>query len=189
MLISLSQINNTVNSLESEDTAELSNEALEDTITRLENYIADGSWNKASYASTDIKMMPAPVNQANNKYPGMNLTFVENICEISITIKSILDQGIEPSRFIANTGEGGIHFSVIDHRRIDNKTSLILFEPASLNSDGPALLAFRAKSAIKQAQLSDCYFSVVEIDIQRSSSESAIFSLALVKKISANLIN
>ncbi|VFT03927.1 Virulence factor yopJ [Yersinia enterocolitica] len=45
------------------------------------------------------------------------------------------------------------------------------------------MLAIRAKTAIERYQLPDCHFSMVEMDIQRSSSECGIFSLALAKKL------
>lgn len=79
-------------------------------------------------------------------------------------------------------GEGG-HYSVIDYKCISGKISLILFEPANFNSMGPTMLALRLKIAIQRSQLPDCYLSMVELDIQRSSSECGIFSLALAKKL------
>nr|WP_244427526.1 YopJ family acetyltransferase [Bartonella vinsonii] len=41
----------------------------------------------------------------------------------------------------------------------------------------------KIQTAVSDAQLPDCHFATVEMDIQRSSSECGIFSLALAKKL------
>ncbi|EMW0229962.1 YopJ family type III secretion system effector serine/threonine acetyltransferase [Salmonella enterica] len=161
----------------------MSNEELKNIIAQLETDIADGSWPHKDYSKMDLKIMPALVMQANNKFPEMNLNFVRSPQDLSIEIKNTIEHGVESSRFIINLGEDGIHFSVIDYKNINGKTSLILFEPASFNNMWPAILAFRTKMAIERYQLPDCHFSMVEMDIQRSSSECGIFSLALAKKL------
>lgn len=96
-------------------------------------------------------------------------------------------EGIESARFIVNMGSLDIHISVVDFRVMDGKTSVILFEPAACSAFGPGLLALRTKAVIEREQLSDCYFAMVELDIQRSSSECGIFSLALAKNFILNL--
>lgn len=68
-------------------------------------------------------------------------------------------------------------------KKINGKISLILFEPSNFIGDGSAILAFRIKTAIQHSQLPDYHFSIVEMDIQRSSSECGIFNLALAKKL------
>ncbi|BET87598.1 YopP, also called YopJ, interferes with signalling, PMID 18413260 [Edwardsiella anguillarum] len=167
-----------------EDTPTLiNNEELKNIITQLEADIEDGSWPHKIYSSTDMKIMPALVAQANNKFPEMNLNFIKSPQDLSLEIKNKIDNGAESSKFIINMGDKGIHFSVIDYKHINGKTSLILFEPANFNSMGPAMLALRTKIAIERYQLPDCHFSMVEMDIQRSSSECGIFSLALAKKL------
>lgn len=157
----------------------ISIEELKKIITQLENDISDGSWYHKDYSGMDVRIMPELVIQANNKYPEMNLKFVTSPQEFEEKI----DHCIGSSRFIINMGEGGVHFSVIDYKCISGKISLILFEPANFNSMGPAMLALRLKIAIQRSQLPDCYLSMVELDIQRSSSECGIFSLALAKKL------
>lgn len=127
--------------------------------------------------------MPALVTQANNKYPEMNLNFVKSPWDISAEIKKATECEIEHFRLIVNMGEDGIHSCVIDCKKINGKISLILFEPSNFNGDGSAILAFRIKTAIKHSQLPDYHLSIVEMDIQRSSSECGIFSLALAKKL------
>ncbi|MBV8044681.1 YopJ/AvrA family T3SS effector serine/threonine acetyltransferase [Pluralibacter sp.] len=156
-------------------------DSLLNTINRLEKDISDGHWLNACYAKTDLKLMPAMVEQANQKNPGLNLTFVTNPNELAISIKNILPE-YKSARFIVNMGERGIHFAVVDCRFIDNKSSVILFEPANCNAIGPALLAVGASTAIEREHIPDCHFLMAEMDIQRSSSECGIFSLALAKK-------
>lgn len=183
MIGPISQINS-LGSLSKNETGSLmSNEELKNIIAQLETDIADDSWLHKDYSKMDVKIMPALVMQANNKFPEMNLNFVRSPQDLSIEIKNTIEHGVESSRFIINMGEDGIHFSVIDYKHINGKTSLILFEPASFNSMVPAMLAFRTKMAIERYQLPDCHFSMVEMDIQRSSSECGIFSLALAKKL------
>lgn len=161
----------------------ISNEELTNIITQLEVDVADKTCFNKDYSSTDIKIMPALVIQANNKYPEMNLNFSASPQDFAAEIKTTIEQGVKSSRFIVNIGGGGIHFSVVDYKYINGKASLILFEPANFKSMGPVMLAYNAKMAIERYQLSDCHFSVVEMDIQRSKYECGIFSLALAKKI------
>ncbi|MFQ6292747.1 YopJ/AvrA family T3SS effector serine/threonine acetyltransferase [Yersinia enterocolitica] len=189
MIGPISQINSLGGLSKNETGSLMSNEELKNIIAQLETDIADGSWPHKDYSKIDIKIMPALVMQANNKFPEMNLNFVRSPKDISIEIKSTIEHGVESCRFIINMGEDGIHFSVIDYKHINGKTSLILFEPASFNSMGPAMLAFRTKMAIERYQLPDCHFSMVEMDIQRSSSECGIFSLALAKKLYRERVN
>ena len=183
MIGPLSQIN-FLGSLSKNETNHLiSNEKLQNIIIQLETDIADGSWCHKNYAMMDEEIMPALVMQANNKFPEMNLHFVKSPQDLSMAIKNTIEHGIESSRFIINLGGNGIHFGVIDYKNINGKTSLILFEPVNFNRTTPALLAIRTKMAIERYQLPDCHFSMVEMDIQRSSSECGIFSLALAKKL------
>lgn len=183
MIEPASQTNRFYGLPENEPRSPFSNEELKNIIEQLEVDIADGTWIDKRYSSTDKKIMPTLVAQANNKYPEMNLNFVASPQDLSIAIKNTLEQGVEHSRFIINMGEDGTHFSVIDCRNINDKTSLILFEPANFKGMGPAMLALRTKMAIERYQLPDSHFSMVEMDIQRSSSECGIFSLSLAKKL------
>ncbi|UNE55587.1 YopJ/AvrA family T3SS effector serine/threonine acetyltransferase [Bartonella machadoae] len=162
-----------------------SQEQLKDIITKLERDIADGNWVKGDYASIDLKLMPALVAQANYKYPQLNLKFAETFEDLISSLKEAQDKGISSSRYIVHKKDGGIHFAVMDHQTIDEKMSLILFEPATLNSMNTAMLALRTEMAVK-SELPGCYFSIAEMDIQRSSSECGMFSLALAKKLHTN---
>lgn len=183
MLRPINSINKAGDLVQAESDTTSNNELLENIIARLENDIADGSWANTKYASTDIEMMPALANQANNKYPEINLKVVMTPKDLPMAIKETIDDGVECSRFIINLGDNGIHFSAIDYKRINDKMSFILFEPANFKSMGPALLAYRVQMAIERYPLPNCYFSMVEMDIQRSLSECGIFSLALAKKL------
>ncbi|WP_317992854.1 YopJ/AvrA family T3SS effector serine/threonine acetyltransferase [Bartonella gliris] len=158
-------------------------DALESIIAHLENDIATGEWINTLYGKVDLKMMPALVKQANEKYPQMELKFSATPEDIPKLIRNTIDNGIQSSRVIVNLGGNKIHFSVIDHKTVDKKTSLILFESVAFKHMEPAVLAMRAKIALEESQLPNYYFSMVEMDIQRSASECAIFSLALAKKL------
>lgn len=166
-----------------EESTAFNTEALTGIIERLESEIIDGSWVNASYEATDLEMMPLLAAQANKKYPALNLKFVMSTHELASSIKDARMEGAESARFIVNMGSEGIHISVVDFRAVAGKISVILFEPAGCGAFGPALLALRTKAAIEREQLSDCYFAMVELDIQRSASECGIFSLALAKKL------
>ncbi|WP_375650136.1 YopJ/AvrA family T3SS effector serine/threonine acetyltransferase [Bartonella sp. AA78NXGY] len=156
---------------------------LKDIVARLEDDILMGRWFTADYASTDLKLMPALVEQANLKYPEMRLQLVASSHDFALALKETLEKGIKSSRFIIHTKDRGIHFSVIDHQTIDDKTSVIFFEPTTLNNMKPAVLALRTQLALKAHELPNCSFAMVEMDIQRSSSECGMFSLALAKKL------
>lgn len=183
MIGPISKIYSTGGLLHDEPCSLISNEELQNIITQLESDIENNSWYNKRYAQTDIEVMPALVKQANNKYPEMNLSFIESARDLYEKIISMIENSVEHSRLIINAGDGRIHFSVIDYKKINGKTSLILFEPASFNGDGPAILAFRVARTIERIPFPDCYFSMAEMDIQRSSSECGIFSLALAKKL------
>ncbi|EJF74305.1 YopJ family type III secretion system effector serine/threonine acetyltransferase [Bartonella alsatica] len=163
--------------------APFSQEKLKGIITDLENDITSGHWINAYYADIDLRMMPALVDHANCKYPEMNLKLALTPEDLSRSIKETIDAGIKSSRYIINSGSSRIHFAVIDHQTIDNKTSMILYEPTTFSNMFAALLELSTKQAIKDCQLPNCHFSMVELDIQRSSSECGIFSLALAKKL------
>ncbi|EAB1508725.1 type III secretion system YopJ family effector AvrA [Salmonella enterica] len=168
---------------------ELNTEALTCIVERLESEIIDGSWIHISYEETDLEMMPFLVAQANKKYPELNLKFVMSVHELVSSIKETRMEGVESARFLVNMGSSGIHISVVDFRVMDGKTSVILFEPAACSAFGPALLALRTKAVLEREQLPDCYFAMVELDIQRSSSECGIFSMALAKKLQLEFMN
>ncbi|WP_375672556.1 YopJ/AvrA family T3SS effector serine/threonine acetyltransferase [Bartonella sp. CL45QHWL] len=156
---------------------------LKDIVARLEDDILMGRWFTADYASTDLKLMPALVDQANLKYPEMRLQLVASSHDFALALKETLEKGIKSSRFIIHTKDRGIHFSVIDHQTIDDKTSVIFFEPTTFKNMQSAVLALRAQLAIKAHELSNCSFAMAEMDIQRSSSECGMFSLSLAKKL------
>ncbi|WP_425277455.1 YopJ/AvrA family T3SS effector serine/threonine acetyltransferase [Bartonella queenslandensis] len=147
--------------------------------------MATGRWFTADYASTDLKLMPALIEQANCKYPAMRLQLATSTHNFALALKEAIANGVQSSKFIIYTKDRGIHFSVIDHKTIDDKTSVIFFEPTTFNSMKPAVLALRTQLALKAHELPNCSFSMVEMDIQRSNSECGMFSLSLAKKLHA----
>ncbi|WP_317993806.1 YopJ/AvrA family T3SS effector serine/threonine acetyltransferase [Bartonella gliris] len=171
-------------SIEKEKKIPFSHEQLKDIIADLERDIANGKWFEGShyYADTDLKMMPALIDQANHKHQGLNLKFITTSEDLVSSIKEAVESGIQSSRYIVNTTDRGIHSAVLDHRTIEGKTSLILFEPATFTDEAPLLLGVRIYLTI-QEKLPECSFSKVEMDIQRSPSECSIISLALAKKL------
>ncbi|WP_442894945.1 YopJ/AvrA family T3SS effector serine/threonine acetyltransferase [Bartonella sp. CB178] len=158
-------------------------EELKNVIADLETNIADGSWIRANYSSTDIRMMPVLVQQANKKYPEMNLQLANNPEELALFIKKAIDDGIQASRIIIHLKDRGTHFAVIDHKTIGSQNSLIFFESTTFNGMQQAGLAIRTQMAIQSHELPNCHFSMAEMNIQRSISECGIFSLALAKKL------
>ncbi|WP_375628800.1 YopJ/AvrA family T3SS effector serine/threonine acetyltransferase [Bartonella sp. TT67HLJMS] len=156
---------------------------LKDIVAGLEQHNADGSWIKNYYDILDLYMMPALVDQANRKYPEMNLKLTSPPDGFALALKDTFERGITSSRFIVNAQDRGIHFAVVDHQTIDNKTSLIFFEPTLLRDTLPALLALRTRQSIEHHQFPNIHFAMVEMDIQRSSSECGMFSLSLAKKL------
>ncbi len=155
---------------------------LKNIIARLEDDISTGRWFTANYASTDLKLMPALVEQANRKYPEMHLQLVASSHDFALALKEAIKNSVQSSRFIIHTKDRGIHFSVIDHQTIDDKTSVIFFEPTTLNNMRPAMLALRTQLSIKSHGLSHCSFAMAEMDIQRSSSECGMFKLKPCQK-------
>ncbi|WP_375651774.1 YopJ/AvrA family T3SS effector serine/threonine acetyltransferase [Bartonella sp. LB28NMGDW] len=170
-------------SSEKEGNVPFNHEELKNIIARLEEDISTGRWFTTDYASIDLKLMPALVEQANRKYPEMRLQLVASSHDFALALKEAIENGIQSSRFIIHTKDRGIHFSVIDHQTIDDKTSVIFFEPTTLNNMRSAVLALRTQLALKAHELSNCSFAMAEMDIQRSSSECGMFSLSLAKKL------
>lgn len=82
-----SRINSLGGLLKNQTGSLISNEELKNIIAQLETDIADGSWPHKDYSKMDVKIMPALVMQANNKFPEMNLNFVRSPQDLSIEIK------------------------------------------------------------------------------------------------------
>ncbi|EJF82527.1 hypothetical protein MCU_01409, partial [Bartonella elizabethae Re6043vi] len=169
------------NALEEEENVAPSSEELKAIIAGLENDLVTGRWIDSGYAITDLKLMPALVDQANRKYPEMNLQFVLSPEEFTQALKKTIESDTKSSRFILNTGKN-IHFSVIDHQTIDDQLSLVMFEPTTFDTIG-GLLGLRLSQALQDTQLPRCHFAMAEMDIQRSSSECGIYCLSLAKKL------
>ncbi len=70
---------------------------LKDIITGLEDDLAAGRWINAYYADTDLKLMPALVEQANRKYPEMNLKLALTAEEFAHTLKETIESGVKSS--------------------------------------------------------------------------------------------
>ncbi|WP_332059691.1 YopJ/AvrA family T3SS effector serine/threonine acetyltransferase [Bartonella sp. CB74] len=169
--------------ISSEEDTEFSPEELKSVIANLEKDIADGRWVDTNYARIDLRMMPALVEQANEKYPDVNLRLANNPHHLAFLMEKAIDYKVQSSRFIVSSRDRGIHFAVIDYRALDEQNSFILFEPTTFHGVQQDMLRMRTLMAVKSRGLPNCHFSMVEMDIQRSSSECGIFSLALAKKL------
>lgn len=154
-----------------------------DLIKQLENDITDGSWSKKTYTDMDIKMMPLMIAGANKKNPNLHLEFLNNPCDIGSVIENMMSQTKHSFRCITNMGEDGIHFAVIEGRIINNKISLILFDSSNRHYKASNLLGIRLTLALENPLLPECFFVMFAMNIQRSTSDCGIFSLALAKKI------
>ncbi len=158
-------------------------ELLKKLVEGLENDITSGRWDTAAfYADEDLELMPDLVTMANTKHPGLNLKYVNSPQDLPELIKSV-PEGCEYFRFIVNTGKGNIHFVAIDGRVIEGKKSLILFDSTQFRCGWAKELALKAEKSILDARIPDCYFSLAEMNIQKSYSECGIFSLAIAKKL------
>lgn len=152
-------------------------------IRDVEKSLDSGAWTTSSFAKLDKEFIPGLIASANTSKPGLNLTYASDARDLSDKILEIFHKGSESGRYIVNMGCDGIHFAVFDYRLVEGRPSVLMFEPANFNSTGPMFLAFRAKSALDQLSSHNICFSMMEMDIQRSGSECAIFSLALAKKL------
>ncbi|WP_375620572.1 YopJ/AvrA family T3SS effector serine/threonine acetyltransferase [Bartonella sp. TS25HLJMH] len=160
-----------------------SNQSLKSIVADLEQDIANGSFTNKNYVYTDLTMMPALVEKANDRHAAMNIQLAmtpQNLVEI---IKKTIDSGTESARFLIGVEGEGAHFSVIDYRNFSSRKSLILFETTNFRNPAAQMLAVTSKSAIEDSQLPSCYFSMAEMNIQKHSSGSGIVSLALAKKL------
>ncbi|WP_330168157.1 YopJ/AvrA family T3SS effector serine/threonine acetyltransferase [Bartonella grahamii] len=160
----------------------LSQEKLKAIITGLEEDLVTGRWIDAYYADTDLKLMPALVEQANRKYPEMNLKLALTAEEFTHALKETLESGAKSSRFVVNMGSR-IHFAAIDYKKVDDKISLIMFEPTTFNNISAGRLGIKINQTLQCLQLPPYSFAMAEMDIQRSSSECGMFSLSLAKKL------
>ncbi|EHI50148.1 effector protein YopJ [Aeromonas salmonicida subsp. salmonicida] len=166
---------------------EATKEELQLLIATMERELASGEFftSHENYASIDLGKMPLLIEAANNKHVGLNLNFVSNPIDLPSEIGRAISNGKEQFRYVVNMGESGIHFAAIDCKMVDGKLSLLLMEPANLNSMGPAMLAMRVSSCLKREAeiIPKPHFCIAVMDIQRSNSECGIFSVGLAKKM------
>ncbi|MGF7156915.1 YopJ/AvrA family T3SS effector serine/threonine acetyltransferase [Bartonella heixiaziensis] len=160
-----------------------SNKSLKSIVADLEKDIASGAFTKTIYTHTDITMMPALVEKANNRHTAMNIQLAMNPQSLVELIKKTVNSEAESARFIVGTEGDDAHFAVIDYRSFFSKKSLVFFESTNFKNPAAQTLALMSKSAIEDSQLLDCRFSMAEMNIQKSSSGSGIVSLALAKKL------
>ncbi|WP_317993612.1 YopJ/AvrA family T3SS effector serine/threonine acetyltransferase [Bartonella gliris] len=160
-----------------------SNQSLKSIIADLEQDIANGSFTNKNYVYTDLTMMSALVEKANDRHVAMNIQLAMPPQSLVETIKKTVDSGAESARFLISAEGEGAHFSVIDYRDFSSRKSLILFETTNFRNPAAQMLAVMSKSAIEDSQLPSCYFSMAEMNIQKHSSGSGIVSLALAKKL------
>ncbi|CED78169.1 YopJ family acetyltransferase [Candidatus Williamhamiltonella defendens] len=160
-----------------------SDENLENLISTLEQDITDQTYFNSHYAKKDLEMLPHMIREANKKHPGLNLTFVTTLEDnIAKSIENSISAGLKSFRFIINQGiPGRNHCAVMDCKLIGDKISCILFEPASFMFSSAFCLFDAAMPAMKK--IPKCYFSPVEMNIQKSHSECIIFSLGIAKKL------
>ncbi|WP_142416073.1 YopJ/AvrA family T3SS effector serine/threonine acetyltransferase [Bartonella massiliensis] len=171
-----------LNAPQEEENIALHSKELRAIIAGLEDDLITGRWFFADYKDTDIRLFPALVEQANRKYPGMNLKLALTAEDFTTALKETVESKAQSSRFIVNMGSN-IHFAAIDYKTIDDKISLIMFEPTTFNNISAGRLGIKINQTLQYLQLPPYSFAMAEMDIQRSSSECGIFSLALAKKL------
>ncbi|CBI76804.1 conserved protein of unknown function [Bartonella clarridgeiae 73] len=160
-----------------------SKESIQSIITDLESDITNNSFVNANYAHIDLTMMPRLVEHENSQYPEMNLQFTMNPESLVKSIQKAITRGISSSKFLVGIEGEEPHFGILDHQTINNKTSLILFESTNFTNMNAQILGLTIKSIIEDSQLPYCYFSMAEVNLQESSSESGIISLVFAKKL------
>ncbi|CAK02269.1 YopJ/AvrA family T3SS effector serine/threonine acetyltransferase [Bartonella tribocorum] len=169
------------NALEEENIPPHSEE-LKVIIAGLEDDLVTGHWIFADYEDTDIRVMPALVEQANRKYPDMNLKLALTAEKLTYALKETIESGARSCQFIVNMGSR-IHFAAMDYKIVDDKISLIMFEPTTFQNIAAAKLGIKINQTLETLQLPPYSFTMAEMDIQRSSSECGMFSLSLAKKL------
>ncbi|EJF82104.1 hypothetical protein MCU_01614, partial [Bartonella elizabethae Re6043vi] len=169
------------NALEEENTLPRSEE-LKTIIADLEDDLITGHWIFADYEETDIRLMPALVEQANRKYPDMNLKLALTAEKLTHALKETIESGARSCQFIVNMGSR-IHFAAMDYKIIDDKISLIMFEPTTFNNIAAGRLGIKINQTLASFPMPPYSFAMAEMDIQRSAAECGIFSLSLAKKL------
>jgi len=160
---------------------------LSSDIDDLAQFASEGWFCCGFYSARDLLYMALLVKQANTKYPQLNLYFVDETEKLYALLSHIIADGAESARVIVNIGEGGIHFAALDYAIIDQKKSVILFEPTNfvcvqrglLNRVNDIICEINSRSK----SVDRCCFTAVEMDIQRSDSDCGMFSLAIAKKL------
>lgn len=159
-------------------------ENLESTIENLKSDI--NRWEhreKILYSRRDLELMPKMVQVNNDQHPDLNLKFSKNPETLKEIVDSIKNEKYTSFRIIVNRGaEGHIHFSVIDGRVINGKTSLILFEPVEMKNIFASNLASKSAETLL-SEICDVHFCAAEMNIQKSFAECGIFSLDIAKKL------
>jgi len=158
-----------------------------DTVRMLENDINERIMKEkgALYAKTDFYMMSLLVEQANKKHPGLNLQFISDFNGLEKAVATLLAMDVKSARLIVNTfdrdAKFDVHFAAFDCRKVGDKLSVVMLEPA-LNSMNGMLLGVNAIMIFKLDQFKDtCKFTTLQMDIQKSSTECAMFSLSFAK--------
>jgi len=183
----LEHVANKPNKFSPKNDASSHQKSLVAAMAKLGKDIANDSWLHASYGKTDLNMMPAMVDLANQSNPDLNLKFAKNPNDFAAFIKTSLLEG-QSARFIVNMHKDGLHFSIVDCKRTDGKTSAIMFESINDHGAAPDELANSIISAIDREHVADCHFSVILTDIQRNNAECGFFSLALANKLYSELV-
>ncbi|QZN97630.1 YopJ family acetyltransferase [Symbiopectobacterium purcellii] len=164
----------------------LSIHMLGEYIDKIETSLNNNTWMDLQLAITDRKVMPHLVALANKRNPALNLVYIDSPYDLPAHLMSLSPNDYHPNKYIICTGDDKMHTGMLDARFIDNKLSMILFEPTSLNFTAPALLALRINSALEQDMPGVKKPFALQVDIQRSDYECGIFSLALAKKTHKN---
>jgi len=158
-----------------------------DIVSMLENDINERTMidNNIFYARTDFNIMSLLVEQANKKHPGLNLQFLSDCSDIEKAVATLLATDAKSARFIVNAFDCdtrfGIHFAAFDCRKVGDKLSVVMLEPALSSINGMAIGIITMR-IFNQDQFKDsCKFTTLQMDIQKSSTECAMFSLSFAK--------
>ena len=133
----------------SQDNNTITINSLTTIINEIELSLQDNTWLNKKFTLIDKSLMPMLVDVANKKKPGLNLSYLNSPYQLPDEIeKQPLISETKPQKYIISCGEDKAHFALLDIRFIDDKLSMILFEPSPLKNYASSLLAFRLECAL-----------------------------------------
>lgn len=160
--------------------------------------IKENQW--SDNAERDFKLMPAFIARANEKDKNLNAYFVRNgINELTDTLAHLTSKRVRSARFVVNLKDQDehvqYHFAAFDYRATrGGKASLIGVDSAigvgpditmpSLRANYGATIMLDQLATTLRTRFPETAVIFMETNIQKSTTDCGMFSLAFVKKMS-----